>query len=142
MNKYVKSFKSHSITWNTTVVLVFLMLVTMAADCGGGGGGNGGGGSSESTSSKACVSITVDTIKHRGTLVDVKGTVTNNCSKAIWMAEVQATCFSSSGSVVDRDPEYVEDVSSGGQAYYSALIQDDNEEVEKCKSEVTDVTFK
>ena len=125
-----------------SLVLVFLMLVTIAADCGGGGGGNGGGGSSGSTSSKACVSITIDTVKHRGTLVDVKGTVTNNCSKAIWMAEVQATCFSSSGLVVDRDPEYVEDVSSGDQSYYSALIQDGNEEVKNCKSEVVDVTFK
>ena len=121
-----------------SLVFVLLMLATMAADCGGGGSG----GSSGSTSSKACISVKIDKIDSDKYGTDVLGTVTNNCKDNIWMAKIDTTCYSSSGQVVDRDEEYVEDVASGGTAYYKSLIEGTSSEVKTCKSEVTDATFK
>jgi hypothetical protein len=58
------------------------------------------------------------------------------------MAEMEASCYSSSGSLADRDTEYVEDLDSGDDQSFKFIIDATSSEVAKCGVEVVDITFK
>ena len=85
--------------------------------------------------------MTVDKIKDGSSIVDVLGTVTNNCDSDISYVRVETTCFSSSGSVLDRDPEYVENIAGGKHAYYDAVIDASPDQVKNCVSEVMEAEY-
>jgi flagellar basal body-associated protein FliL len=87
----------------------------------------------------SCVSVKIDTIKPIAGEVNVLGTFTNNCSQTVRYAKIETTCYSSSGEVLDRDPEYVENVAPEDSAYFESPLSASSAQVERCESEVAEV---
>lgn len=112
------------------VPLCFILLFSILACISGGGGGSNFAG---------CVDVKIDTIKPVAGEVDVLGTFTNNCSQTVRYAKIYTTCYSSTGEVLDRDPEYVENVAPGESAYFESPLGASSSEVDRCMSEVTEV---
>jgi len=92
-----------------------------------------GGGSNDLSD---CVTVTVDAISPGLTIVDVYGTARNECSEDVRYAKVVATCYSSSGAVIGRDEEYVENLAIGESTTFDALISDPNRGTSRCSAAV------
>jgi len=124
------------------VLVIYMIVNAFSGGSGRGGSGGSGGGVVGDTQAKNCVSVKIDTIKKGNTIADVLGTFTNNCSKEIYMAEIETTCLSSSGAVLDRDSEYVEQVAPGETASYDSIISASPNDINKCSSKVTDAVYR
>ncbi len=110
-------------------VIVVLIVLAILIVCIGSRGGGG--------SAKSCVSVTVDVCGEW----EVKGTITNNCSKTVRYVLVQSTGYSSSGDVIDRDPEYVEDISAGGHKYFESPLDTSTGKVARCRAEIEEAQY-
>ena len=92
-----------------------------------------GGGSKDLSD---CVDVTVDAVSGGSIVVDVYGTARNACSEHVRYAKVVATYFTSSGAVVARDEEYVEDLDPGESKTFDALVSDENQQTSRCSASV------
>ena len=101
------------------------ILTVTALACGGG-----------SQDLSDCVKVTVDAVSPGMTIVDVYGTARNACSQDVRYAKVVATCYSSSGSVIARDEEYVEALNVGDSKTFDAIISDPNQQTSRCSARV------
>ncbi len=115
---------------NINLLLSFFILISFLMSC-----------TVNVTSAISCSKVKIDTIKDSYGVADVLGTFTNNCSMTIRYAKIETTCFSSSGNVMDRDPEYVENIPAGGRAYYDSLIDTSSGSISKCNSEITEAAY-
>jgi hypothetical protein len=107
-------------------LLLFAGLLTLAAlACGGG-----------SKDLSDCVEVTVDAVSPGLSIVDVYGTARNACSQGVGSAKVVATCYNSSGAVIARDEEYVENLDVGESKTFDAIISDPNQQTTRCSAAV------
>ncbi len=124
------------------VVLVICAFVyyVYSSSSGGSEGGNSSGGSygsgGSTTSAIDCVSVKLDVCSS-----DPKGTVTNNCSKTIRYVKVETTGLDRSGAVIDRDPEYIENIPLGGHGYFEAVLNTSKGKVARCSAEITEADY-
>jgi len=93
---------------------------------------NDGGGKNNDI--KTCLNITINVCGSDG----VKGSVVNNCSSKITIAEIQTVGYDSTGVVIDQDPEYVENIKPGEHGYFESLFFEDfNNYIKYCTAEIT-----
>jgi hypothetical protein len=107
------------------LIFVTAVLTLAAVACGGG-----------SNDLSDCVKVTVDAVSPGITIVDVYGTARNACSEDVGYAKVVATCYSSSGSVIARDEEYVENLDVGESKSFDAIVEDPNQQTRRCSATV------
>lgn len=101
------------------LLAISALLALAALACGGGGSGLTG-----------CVDVEIDVCDGW----ESKGTVTNNFSETLKAAEIYLTTIDSSGNVLDRDPEYVENLAPGDHAFVEWLLSTDDPGVATCEA--------
>jgi hypothetical protein len=100
------------------------------------------GGGSNSAADNPCISIQIDDIKKDKYPVKVLWTVTNNCAREILKAEIQMTCFSSSGTLLGSDIQQVDQQSIRAHPNYESLINAYSGIVDNCSADVTSLRFR
>ncbi len=85
----------------------------------------------------SCIILQIESVASKEFPVKVAGSITNHCKLDILEAEIQTTCFSSSGTELDRELTQVEHISIGGNKNYETLIYATTGVVDKCSSVVT-----
>jgi zinc-ribbon domain len=131
-------FQMHKVFATVIVFIMIFSIVLMFLNRILSGGGNGGG---NTTADYSCIVLRIDNIIRDESPIKVVGTITNNCRLDIKEADIQTTCFSPSGTVIDQDVIHMENHPIHSNPNYESLIQATSDEVDRCSSEVMSARF-
>jgi hypothetical protein len=71
-----------------------------------------------------------------------QGTITNQCSRDVWMLKVVVTTYTSQGGTkIESDEEYVSDLAIGDEKTFEAIFYDPGGRIKYCSAKIEDVTF-
>jgi hypothetical protein len=84
----------------------------------------------------SCVKVTVDVCSK-----DLEGTVTNYCTQTVSYVKAWVIAYDSSGEVLDRVEEYVEDIDPEESKDFRAVIIESGKKISNCKVEIEEASY-